>query len=373
MEFALKKVGILTFSFSCNSGSVLQAYALQKSISSMDQYEVSIINYTKTHYGKPILGQNVFTKPIRNWSLKKILLWSAQIAVYPFRMKKYMKFFREHYVDFSDRPYHRNNLPQLNAKYDKFIVGSDQVWNYGSPQVDDTYFLDFVDDNSKKISYAASFGQKQIPEDKRESAKKYISEFSAISVREPDGVDIVWELTSKEATWVLDPSLLLEKQDYQQLRVVPKKNKYVFLYLRQESERLEEFAKKLAHQKGLEVVKVIYHWRCGKRGRPTATVGPGEWLGYIENADYIVTNSFHGICFSIIFEKEFYIDYLKTSTSSTNSRMEGMLKQFSLSHRHIDDAFDLTSLRIIDYAAVKNHKERRKEESLSYLKSALER
>ncbi len=367
-----KKVGILTFSYSSNGGSVMQAFALQNTISSMEGYEASIINYTKNHYCKPVIGQNVFTKPLSTWNPKNIIDWCAQILAYPLKMKKYVKFFNQYYKGFSENSYTREDLAALNDEYDRFVVGSDQVWNYGSPQVDDTYFLDFVTDNSKKIAYAASFGRKSIPDEKRENAKKFISDFASISVREPDGVEIVSDLTSREATWVLDPSLLLDKKEYHKISTPPKKKGYVYLYLRQKSKRLEAFAEKLARAHGLSVVKVFNHWRYGKKGVPMAAVGPHQWLGYIENADYVVTNSFHGICFSIIFEREFYVDFLDKTTTSTNSRLEGMLQQFNLSKRCIDDVEDINSLSEIDYAVVNEHKERRKARSLSYLKSALD-
>ncbi len=366
-----KKVGILTFSYSSNGGSVMQAFALQKTISDMEGYTASIINYTKTFAGKPVFGQTVFTKPLKTWTPKQIVKWIIRILAHPLRMRKYEKFFKKYYNEFSDRAYTRDTLEKLEDKYDKFVVGSDQVWNYGSPQVDDTYFLDFVRDNSKKVAYAASFGKKSIPEEKRQNAGALISSFSAISVREPEGVDIVSELTGRQATWVLDPSLLLDKQEYHKLSIPPRKKGYVYLYLREDSPRLEEFAKRLALAKGLTVIKVFAHWLCGKNGKQQTPIGPHEWLGYLENAEYVLTNSFHGICFSIIFEKDFFVDYLKETPISTNARIEGMLKQFGLSKRCIDDVEDINSLDKIDYVSVNKLKEQRKEDSLSYLKNAL--
>ncbi len=367
-----KKVGILTFSYSSNGGSVMQAMALQKTISSLDGFEASIINYTKNHYGKPIIGENVFYKPISAWTPKKIIRWTTGIISHPFKMRKFEKFFNKYYNNFAKRSYSREELVSLNDVYDKFVVGSDQVWNFGSSQVDDTYFLDFVTDNSKKISYAASFGQKNVPQEKRENVGKLISDFASISVREPNGVNIVSELTSRKATWVLDPSLLLSKEEYHKLSTPPKKKGYVYLYLKQDSKRLEEFAKKLAQAYGLKVIKVLNSWLCGKTGQPRLPVGPHEWLGYIENADFVVTNSFHGICFSTIFEKEFYVDFLEKTPTATNSRLEGMLQQFNLSNRCIDEVKDINCLTRIDYNDVNTFKQKRINESLNYLKEALE-
>ena len=367
-----KKVGILTFSYSSNGGSVMQAVALQKTISSFDGFEASIIHYSKTTYGKPVIGKDVFTKPIRTWTPKKVIKWTAKMAAHPFKMRKFEKFFVKHYNNFSSHPYSRDELASLNDVYDKFVVGSDQVWNFGSHQVDETYYLDFVTDNSKKIAYAPSFGQKNVPEEKREVASRLISDFYAVSVREPDGLKIVSDLTARKAAWVLDPSLLLPKEEYQKLSKAPKEKGYVYLYIRQESDRLEAFAEKLANAYGLRVVKVLNNWLCGKDGKRKAPIGPHHWLGYIENADFVVTNSFHGICFSTIFEKEFFVDFLEKTSTATNSRLEGMLQQFNFKNRCIDDVSDIHSLPRIDYTDVNQFKQRRIDESLDYLKNALE-
>ena len=367
-----KKVGILTFSYSSNGGSVMQAYALQKTISSFDGYDASIINYSKTRYGKPILGKTIFTKPISSWTPRKIISWCTSIVAHPFKMSKFEKFFDKYYNNFSKNSYSREELVALNDVYDKFVVGSDQVWNFGSPQVDESHFFDFVNDDSKKIAYAASFGQKNVPDEKRETAAELISKFSAISVREANGVNIVSDLTSRDATFVLDPSLLLSRDEYHKLSKAPKKKGYVYLYLRQESKRLEEFSQKLAEAYGLKVIKVLNSWTCGKNGKQQLPIGPAEWLGYIENADFVVTNSFHGICFSTIFEKEFYVDFLEKTSTSTNSRLEGMLSQFNLSNRCIDDVKDFKNLAKIDYSDVNKFKQKRIDESLDYLKNALE-
>lgn len=367
-----KRVGILTFSYSSNYGSVLQAYALKSIISSFESCEAHIINYSKTNYGRPVIGKDVFTKKIKEWTPKNILRWTARIIAHPLKMRKFNRFFKAHYSSFFKKSYDRADLKSLNGCFDKFVVGSDQVWNYGSPQVDETYFLDFVEDRSKKISYAASFGQKEIPEEKRDLAKKLIGEFSSISVRESNGVDIVSALTTREAKWVLDPSLLLDKSEYQKLARLPKEKGYVFLYLRHESERMEEFAENLARAKGIKVIKVYRQWLY-KGNRATAkVVSPYEWLGLIQAADYVVTNSFHGICFSLILEKAFFVELLTHTAASTNSRIADLLSQFGLSERHTDNVKDFNSLTEIDYSAVNEIREQRRQESLSYLKNAIE-
>ena len=113
-------------------------------------------------------------------------------------------------------------------------------------------------------------------------------------------------------------------------------------------------------------------WICNKKGKRLYPIGPSQWLGYIENADFVVTNSFHGICFSIIFEREFFVDFLAQTATSTNSRLEGMLGQFNLSKRCIDDVEDIKNPNKIDYDDVNKFRQTRIDESVDYLKKALE-
>lgn len=367
----MKKVGILTFSYSSNPGSVLQAYALQQVLSEQMNCDAHIINYQKQQAGKPIIGETVFMPPFKNWTPKNIVKWTARIIEHPIRMRPYKKFFKEFYKGYPTKRCLREDLPLLEEKYDKFIVGSDQVWNFGSWNVDTTYFLDFVKDGSKKISYAASLGNSDIPEEKQLIAKEFISQFSHISVRESASVDTITNLTHKKAKLVLDPSLLLEKERYLALAENPKCKKYVLLYLREESPELEKKARKFAENMGLQLVKILKHWKCSANGKVSKGLGPQQWLGYVNNAEYVITNSFHGICFSIIFEKQFYVDVLKKVSTLTNPRMQCILKLFDLESRYIDFVDCAEGLEAIDYVQVNAIKDDLKKESLKYLENSL--
>lgn len=367
----MQKIGLLTFSYSSNPGSVLQAYALQQILSEKMSCDVHIINYQKQQAGKPIIGKTVFMPPLRNWTPKNILKWIIRIIEHPIRMKPYKKFFNKFYNGYPTKRCLRKELPSLEEKYDKFIVGSDQVWNFDSWNVDETYFLDFVKDSSKKISYAASLGNTDIPQAKSDIAQKLISEFSKISVRESTSVETITKLTGKEATLVLDPSLLMSKERYMDLAKFPKQKNYVLLYLREESPELEAAARKFAHSRSLGFVKILKHWKCSTNGKALKGLSPQQWLGYINNADYVITNSFHGICFSIIFEKQFYVDVLKKVSTSTNPRMTCVLELFGLQARHFDYTCSSCDSEPIDYTKVNKIKDDMIEKSLNYLENSL--
>lgn len=367
-----KKVGILTFSYSSNPGSVLQAYALQQTISRIGNCRASIVNYQKTQADKPIFGSNIFFGSIRTWTPKKVIAWTVRWLAYPLRMKKYHLFFKKYYNSDPKKPCGREDMTALAEQYDAFVVGSDQVWNFDSINVDYTYFLDFVKTHTQKISYAASFGQKGVPEAEKEKAAALIGEFSAISVREKEGVVTVGELTSKSAEWVLDPSLIFPEEQWHSMAIAPKETDYVFLYLRERSAPIEQFAKELAARNGLRLVSVYTHWKLNKHGKKQKALGPCEWLGYMKNARYVVTNSFHGICFSIVYKKDFFVNLLKGARAFTNPRIAGLLDQFGLNNRCIDVVTDLVSPEPIDYQTVDMIKRKREEQSLHFLKNALD-
>ena len=365
-----KKVGILTFSYSSNPGSVLQAYALQRVLSDQLMCDAHIINYHKEEAGKPKLGKNVFYGPLRNWTPKNIVKWIARIMEYPSRMRPYKRFFKKYYDGYPTKRCLREELGSLESIYDKFVVGSDQVWNFNSGNVDETFLLDFVKDDSKKVSYAASFGNSEIPADKREVASELLSKFHSISVRESSGIDIVLELTKRSATLVLDPSLLLEKEQYLSMSKPPKQKNYVLLYLREECKELEAVARSFADSKGLEFVKILKHRKCLKNGTPGGAISPHEWLGYMSNSSYVFTNSFHGICFSIIFERQFFVDLLRANRSETNPRMQSVLALFGLDTRLISG--NPNEIENIDYEMVNLRKAEMQKESLEYLRRSIE-
>lgn len=365
-----QKIGILTFSYSSNPGSVLQAYALQEVVSKHFSCDAHIINYHKEEAGKPIIGKTVFCPPFRNWTPKNIFKWIARIIEYPSRMKPYKKFFNTYYNGYPSKRVYRKDLIDLEPQYDKFIVGSDQVWNFNSCNVDETFFLDFVNDSNKKISYAASMGGYEIPSNKRDELKQLINKFKNISVREDFSVKTILDLTGKKADLVLDPSMLLESSHYLNISKKPKEKKYVLLYLRESSLELETIAKEYAQKNNLSLVKILKHKKFSKKGILGKTISPREWLGYMSNAEYVFTNSFHGICFSIIFCRQFYVYLLKQVSTQTNPRMQSILSMFELEDRMIQHKIE--NGLDIDYSKINMIKNNMREKSFNYLRNSLE-
>lgn len=365
-----ERLGLLTFSFTCNPGSALQAYALHEAVTKLGGV-CEVINYQKLGGGKQYIGKTVFYPPIKKWRPKTVLIWTARLLAYNIKMPKYIAF-QKKYLHFNQQePLLLSEMPEMNKKYDTFIVGSDQVWNFWNEKVDYTYFLDFVESGKKKISYAASFGQEQVPDIHKDKVTELLKKFSDISVREYQGQDIVKQLIDRDATLVLDPTLLWDKDKYLPLVKKPKTDKYVFLYLREKDKRLESIAEKIAKEKNLKIIRV-YSYVKYKGKLPYGIQSPEEWLGCMKNAEYIVTNSFHAICFSLIFEKEFFIANLIGVHALNNSRLTSIVRQFGLEERIVDLQTDVFGVKQIDYGKIRELLGQKREESLNYLKGALE-
>lgn len=211
MDNSAKRFAVLTYAFSDNSGSVLQAYALKRTIEKNTGAVVTTLNYQKTGMAlKPVFGYNIFYGNVKTWTPKKIAAWIGQIILFPVRIRKHFKFSKT-YLNFnSNRAAAKEKLCDISGSFDKIVVGSDQVWGVN----DSTYFLDFVDDDRKKVSYAASFGKDRISNEQSEMCVPLLKRFYATSVREYQGVDLFRELTGMETKLVLDPSLLLTAAEW---------------------------------------------------------------------------------------------------------------------------------------------------------------
>lgn len=285
-------------------------------------------------------------------------------------MANFRKFTKK-YITTSDRVYKdTDDLRLSNAEYNIFFTGSDQVWSYYCAGFDKAFFLDFVDDNKKKNSYAASFGVDNIPDEYIEQYINLLSNFNNISLREYQGKNIVKELINKDAEVVLDPTLLLNKDEWKSIASPNVFNeKYILVYLLAETKSIIKFAKQLAQKKNLKIIYV--HDRIfNQRGMNNIKkVSPEEWLNLFINAEYIVTNSFHGIAFSVNFGKNFFMEYLP-EPAKVNSRLENILKMFNLENRCINSSqFSLDDK--INYDNVEKILNMERNKSLTYLKKIL--
>ncbi len=308
-------IGILTFHEADSYGAVLQAYALQQTLLKLGKESQFVqIEMPKGNTGAEaaVGAAAIFARKIQAESKKREALFED---------------FRQKYMKIS-RPY--QPAEPIDNDYDCFIAGSDQIWNFRIPGADARYFLPFAK-SQKRNSYAASFGADDLPEKAKAWAADQLSKFKNISVREASGCQIVKALTGKDAEVCLDPTLLLDRQDWEKLTQKTDLEPYILLFLLKYDEELLARARKEAESQGLplRIVTAAFMPQVGMSA--WNTTGVTEWLGLIRNAQSVFTNSFHGMVFSMIFGRSFHIKRLTGELSTRNGRLDEMLSFLGLS------------------------------------------
>ena len=333
------RIGIVTFQETNNYGAILQNYALQKALIKLG-HSPETIDYRSEYIAKPYRLRHLRDKGLRKW-----LLGIIGYLVYLPRTRK-NKLFRQliKYSPIVDI----NNIDSLNDIYDIFIAGSDQVWNCGLTGGDPVYMLGFVDDRDKCFAYAASIGAEHILRDWIELYKSYISSFNRISVREGCVIREMENLLSRaDICRMPDPLVLLSRDEWDEVAVTPSLNEpYIYVYQLGVSSLLVEMADNLAREHNCKLVFSPFPVGRLSRGYYDISAGCGEVVGYIRNAEYVLTDSFHGTLMSIIYGKKFYT-YSGGTHSAVGSRINDMLKQYGLETRLIEKT---KSDDVIDYS-----------------------
>lgn len=383
-----KKILILTQPLFTNYGGLLQAFALQKVLKDMG-HDVVTDKRLRT-YDKP---------PFLTFRLPRILVRSILGGV--FRIKRFLptivrymnendyKILAQHTERFIEEnisytfvtDYTGNILPEANlTKYDAFVVGSDQVWRRLYSNIN-TYFLSFIQGNDAiKISYAASFGKDDIEEYSEEEVKlgkSLAPQFNAISVREDSGIAICKEKFGVDATHHLDPTLLLDAADYMQVVArdnIAEKKKSLMAYVLDKAEDKNRMIRKVEGKLNLTANYVMPQaYENKKRRNLEQCVYPPvtAWLSGFHDADFVITDSFHGTVFSIIFNKPFVAI---VNEDRGASRFVSLLQLFGLEDRLVYTEEDLTDELIekpIDFGQVNEVRKLKKEESFAYFEKYL--
>ncbi len=342
------KIGILTFHESDNYGAVLQAYALATSLAKYN-VDSEFISFEK----KSEMPSE--TEKAVSPFLKKINQEKA-------KRSSHFDEFRSKYLSCSS-PVPRDQALKLNQEYDLFLVGSDQVWNLRIPDADERFFLPFAE-KEKRFSYAASFGEKELPEGVSEWCGKELSKFSMISVREEEGKELIQKLINRDVSVCLDPTLLLEPSEWDTLTHPVEASSYVLLFLLQYDEKLLKKAKEYAQEKGLQLVSITASF-IPQLGFPAWTsYGVEDWLSMIKNASAVFTNSFHGTVFSLLFEVPVFVSYLAGELENRNGRLRELLKSTHM-QKCLEEVTLLEARKLQEYLSEK------KKNSLNYLKEVV--
>lgn len=360
------KIGILTFHDAHNYGAVLQAYALKKYLMNMG-YDSVVINY---HHKDIPDGFPKKRKIIKGDSLKEIYAHFKKMRYshksHILRWNKFNKFIKD-LTNNCNYVYDCEEKLSKIEDIDVWICGSDQIWNPDITRgLNKGFFLHF-ETKAKKISYATSMGIEKLEEKYEEDFKKYINAIDHISVREDQLKNYTTKFTKKEVQKVLDPTLLINEEEYKDLIVPVKKKNYLLIYALGPDERLTKLANKIAKQKNLKIIELNDLHKKNYMFEQVSDAGPEEFVSLIKNANYIVTNSYHGTIFSMIFNKEFYV----ITRNNRNSRMETLLKTAEISERLLEGNVDVDLDKLIDYEKVKEKLKVEIDKSKKFLEESL--
>lgn len=369
----MKTIGLLNFHYSNhNYGAVLQAYALQEIIYELG-FENEHINYIPAESPQSILS-------IIKRNIIDVINFFDKNGIF----SKYQKInnsdifedFRRLYLKRSKIIYsHQDELKHISNNYSHIIVGSDQVWRY-SYTVENlfVYFLQFCNKNTKRIAYAASFGIDEWELENNHKVTKEISDelnkFSAISVRENTGLDICKNIFSLDATHVLDPTLTLNKEYFEKIaNSADKKITYnKIVYYKLDKDNIFEKNLNLLENDLNSKSENIYTYKLKHKLYYNKV---NNWLSKIKNCEIIITDSFHCICFAIIFKKEFICIQ---NSSRGNARLSSLLTMLNLQNRimtnNFYDSYTKNKL-LIDYDVVEKILNKERVKSINFLRNAI--
>ena len=344
----MRKIGTITFHWATNYGAVLQAYALQAYLKKRG-FDTEIIDYV----------------PFRI-KLIEFIKSTLSLDFTKYKKERRIRNFRKKELALSKRYRNDHALKKCANDYDTVICGSDQIWNQsftlaGEGHVTLSYFLAFANRNVRKIAYATSFGTDQVSNSYVDAVSPEIYQFHAISVRENTGVDIVQQLGGS-ARLVCDPTLLLERSDYETL-IADKhfETSPVFSYILHKDQTLANDA--------VTQAKAMF-------GDASGVVEPNygiyEWLYRISHAKMVVTNSYHGMLFSLIFHVPFVV--VPVENSGMNNRIATVLQALGLTDRMLDsiEGLEKICLAPIDWERVNQGLSDLRDTGVSFLEHALQ-
>lgn len=356
-----KKIGIITCGKEPNYGACLQALATQKILSSAG-HKVDLMNYTFIE-GK---GYSPFSQK----SLKSFI----SCAMF-YRLRKgthivFEKFRKRHMIYCNEQLKTEEDFKNIMENYDLFLVGSDQVWNPNLGINIDITLLNFYKDGPKKVSYASSFGINSLPENYKDKYRAAFNDFKSLSTRETTGQNIISELTGRVAPVVLDPTMMFNMQQWEvYAQDANIKEPFVLIYDMWHATEVVEIARHIAKEKKCKIFALSQINMPYKDVKTLYDISPAEYLDLFKKAECIVTDSFHGTVFSIIYHKEFY-SYCSQKAAVIGGRLNEILKKLDLYDRMV------TSLTLIpngkiDYTAVDEKLMLLRKNSIDYLMEAI--
>ncbi len=363
------KTGIITIHSAYNYGSALQAIASCEAVRYLTEQDAEIIDF------QPDDIMAMYSLDIRKniGSIKDFIKFIITCKSRRLKKQAFDSFWKKNDCLSADCYKDQEDLYRCNQNYDCFIVGSDQVWN---PEIVKETFpafcLDFVDEDKKKISYASSFGVKSIAEKKLAFLNRSLRSFDAISVRESEARNILNQEVRENTVVVCDPVFLLSADQWKKKeKEISLPKEYILVYCVEQDKEFRKKIRELGERLNLPIVDV------GTAANPKNyvglhwdSIGPAEFLYAVSHANYVITNSFHGTAFSVIYKKKFIVK----AHSTRGVRMKNLLDKVGMLDRLVqgEESVDLLLQKIQKEVSEKNIKlEQYVKESKQYLKEAI--
>lgn len=378
-----KKIGIVTILKVNNYGAELQAYATQKVLQLMG-YDAEIIDYL--FYKNPKHKRTKMSAPTARMSIRKHLAERIYPILAHWKSRHYRNAQNERNAKFEE--FHRENtrlsvcydtldkLKSAKLDYDILMTGSDQVWNPGIYSSLAPYLLRFGDKKTRRVAYASSFGVSCVPDDVKTYYKESLRRYSSIGVREDKAVELVRNLSGRDASLVLDPTLLLNNDQWMEVAKpvdgMPDQP-YILIYELSEVPYIKMLAQYISSQTGMPIVRLCKNASPEDNENEIKNVidaGPAEFLYLFAKAGYVVTNSFHGTAFSINFGKQFYT--VIPLGKSNNSRQRSLLKLMCCEDRMLVEGSQMPNITEVDISIVDKRLVEERQKSINFLKYAIE-
>lgn len=378
----MTKVGIITIHKSPNYGGSLQAKALFDYVSCLgidceiiDLYRPAICGYKNSPRYQSLIAAR---KKHSLVSKIKEVVCNCKKLHYEQRHRKELRLKEQRFNDFNSKIAYSKPFTSIQSlydcppSYDIYITGSDQVWNPTIGYNIEPYFLTFVGDTYRKISYASSIGLSKLPDALRECYRSWLSSYKYISVRENKAKEIIEGLTTgKEIEVVCDPTLLIDSKQWIRLSKDCNLDNYVLCFTLSYRPELYLYAKKIANKENKQLV-IFSHGYQDERVDYAIKVydaGPYEWIGWINKADIVITDSFHATLFSLHCRKPF-LTYI-APTNKRGSRITNIIEMIGLGNHVIRDLGKDSDYRINNYNEVWDRLQPFIHQSKLYLKKAL--
>lgn len=375
------KVGIITYFHFYNYGTMLQAYALERICANFGKgIDCEIIDYRFGEKTKWRKWDRLIIRIKRSFVYVKEFKRVKTTYSYKNRMNRRRKFFddflSEHFRLSPVKYFYKEELTVNPPCYDIYITGSDQTW---SPKIgfNSALFLDFAPREARKAAYAPSVGVTSFTREEEEYLREHLERYDYLSCRETTGARLLADLVKKEVNVVLDPTLMITGDEWRKLAIAPNLTRpYILCYFLGERQYYREFVQRLKAKTGYDVYFLPVSWvDCKHQNHLLFDAGPAEFIGLIDHAAVVCTDSFHGMCFSINLEKFFYgfVKHKGAVDGGDNSRIYDLLQRTGLTSRLLsDDVLEQEwNVEDIDYEFVNQQLDNERRRSASYLNKVL--